>query len=130
MVLVFEDSKFLGNVTPANSEGNLYLFLSFETFFRNLKWDRDWTAMIVVVIVLRWLLFGVIKLHTIIVYGSSKSLVVGLQPHRDPLTETARISSSVKINKSTSKAEENDDQESRNDGRNLIGDLWNINSNV
>jgi len=25
MVLVFEDSKFLGNVTPANSEGNLYM---------------------------------------------------------------------------------------------------------
>ncbi len=24
MVLVFADSKFLGNVTPGNSEGNLY----------------------------------------------------------------------------------------------------------
>ncbi len=27
MVLVFADSKFLGNVTPANSEGNLYTYV-------------------------------------------------------------------------------------------------------
>ncbi len=37
-VLVFADSKFLGNVTPSNSEGNLYLF----AFERDSVLDMEW----------------------------------------------------------------------------------------
>ena len=63
-----------------------------------------------------------LKLHPIIVHGSSKSLVVGFQPHRDALTEAARIPATVEINKDASEAEKNDEKEGRNDGRYLDGD--------
>jgi hypothetical protein len=67
-------------------------------------------VIVVVVALRRRIFFRVLKFNPIIVNGSSKSLVVGLQPHRDALTEATRIPASVEINKNTSEAEQNDDQ--------------------
>jgi hypothetical protein len=58
-----------------------------------------------------------------LVEGSSESFVVGLEPHRDPFGEAARIPPAVKVNKDAGQNKKECHKESRNDGRNLEKDI-------
>jgi hypothetical protein len=75
-------------------------------------------VVVVVVIVVLLLLLAVLQLHPVVAFTqrTSKSLVVGLQPHGNTLSETARIPAAVHVDKDAAEDEEHGDQESGNDG--------------
>ncbi len=75
-------------------------------------------VVIVVVVVVLLFLLAVLQLHPVVAFTqrTSESLVVGLQPHGDTLSEATRIPAAVHVDKDAAEDEEHGDQKGGNDG--------------
>ena len=90
--------------------------------FDDSKRDGDGAAALVVVVIVvvvdLLFLLGVLQLDRVVV-GSAEPLVVGLQPHRDALTQASGVPAAVHVDENDAHDDEDDHEEGGNDAGHL-----------
>ena len=90
--------------------------------FDDSKRDGDGAAALVVVVIVvvvdLLLLLGVLQLDRVVV-GSAEPLVVGLQPHRDALTQASGVPAAVHVDENDAHDDEDDHEAGGNDAGHL-----------